>query len=264
MSPAYYRRVDDAVFDPTEEVGGAWHDDEQHFSPLSGLIVQAVAESRAARPDGPGTIARISHDILGVIPRERTTIEVRVLRPGWTIELVEAVTSVGGRAVVDTRVWLLADTDSAAVAGTETAALPPPLAWPSWPMSAVWPGGYIAGLQVHRDPESRPGRARVWLGTDRELLAGEPVDPVARYCAMIDTANGIAVRADPQAWIFPNVDLTVHLHRTPVGEWTGLDTTVSMGPTGQGVTATVLHDLDGPVGTAAQSLTVRPRPAGQR
>lgn len=260
MNTAYYRRVDDAVFDPTEEVAGVWHDDEQHFSPLSGLIVQAVAESRAARPDGPGTITRISHDILGVIPRERTTIEVRVLRPGRTIELVEAVTSVGGRAVVDTRAWLLADADSAPVAGTETAPLPPP-AWPAWSMSTVWSGGFIAGLQAHRDPESRPGRARVWLGTDRVLLADEPVDPAARYCAMIDTANGIAVRADPRAWIFPNVDLTVHLHRPPVGEWTGLDTTVSMGQTGQGVTATVLHDLDGPVGTAAQSVIVRERPA---
>lgn len=262
MSEAYYRRVDGAVFDPTEEVGCAWHDHEQHFSPLSGLIVQAVAESRARRPEGPGTIARISHDILGVIPRERTTIEVRVLRPGRTIELVEAVTSVGGRAVVTTRVWLLADTDSAAVAAAEAEPLPPPLAWPAWPMSTVWSGGYIAGLQVHRDPASRPGRARVWAGTDRELLAGEPADPVARYCAMIDTANGIAVRADPQAWIFPNVDLTVHLHRRPVGEWTGLDTSVSLGPSGLGVTSTVLHDLDGPVGTAEQSLTVRPRPAG--
>jgi hypothetical protein len=60
--------------------------------------------------------------------------------------------------------------------------------------------------------------------------------------------------------MYPNVDLTVHLHRQPEGPWTGLDTTVTFGPTGQGLTSTVLHDLNGPVGHAQQILTVRPVP----
>jgi hypothetical protein len=34
------------------------------------------------------------------------------------------------------------------------------------------------------------------------------------------------------------------------------------GPTGRGVTSTVLHDAAGAVGHAQQSLTVRPLPAG--
>ncbi|EFF89683.1 conserved hypothetical protein [Streptomyces sp. e14] len=58
----------------------------------------------------------------------------------------------------------------------------------------------------------------------------------------------------------PNVDLTVHLHRRPEGGWTGLDTTVVFGPSGQGLTSTVLHDVRGPVGRAEQILTVRPIP----
>ncbi len=76
----------------------------------------------------------------------------------------------------------------------------------------------------------------------------------------MDTANGIAVRRPPTEWMFPSVDPTVHLHRRPGGDWTGLDTTVVFGPTGQGLTSTVPHDLDGPVGTAQQILTVRPQP----
>ncbi|MFD7324147.1 AzlC family ABC transporter permease [Streptomyces sp. NPDC059875] len=57
------------------------------------------------------------------------------------------------------------------------------------------------------------------------------------------------------------VDLTLHLHRRPEGRWTGLDTTVVFGPTGHGVTSTVLHDVAGPVGHAQQILTIRPQPA---
>jgi hypothetical protein len=33
---------------------------------------------------------------------------------------------------------------------------------------------------------------------------------------------------------------------------------VSFGPAGLGVTSSRLHDLEGPVGTLAQALTVRP------
>jgi hypothetical protein len=57
---------------------------------------------------------------------------------------------------------------------------------------------------------------------------------------------------------FPNVDLSIHLHRPPRGAWVGLDTTVTFGPEGHGVTSTVLHDEDGAVGVAAQMLTIRP------
>jgi hypothetical protein len=58
--------------------------------------------------------------------------------------------------------------------------------------------------------------------------------------------------------MFPNVGLTVRLHRRPEGRWSGLDTTVTSGPVGQGVTSTVLHDVVGPLGHAQQILTVRP------
>ncbi len=85
------------------------------------------------------------------------------------------------------------------------------------------------------------------------------MSPLARYITLVDTANGIAVRQQPEQWMFPNVDLTIHLHRQPVPGAVGLDTTVVFGPTGQGLTTTILHDEQGPVGHAAQVLTVRPR-----
>jgi hypothetical protein len=37
----------------------------------------------------------------------------------------------------------------------------------------------------------------------------------------------------------------------------GFDTSVSFGATGLGLTSSVIHDQDGPVGTLAQTLTVR-------
>ena len=48
------------------------------------------------------------------------------------------------------------------------------------------------------------------------------------------------------------------VHATPAGPRLGLDTTVTFGPDGVGLTASVLHDVSGPVGRAAQTLTLRP------
>ncbi len=185
---------------------------------------------------------------------------METIRPGRTIELIEAMVLIAGRPVVRARAWLLAALDTSAVAGGPDDRLTPPEALSPWSMTPMWPGGFIASLDARLVAPSRPGRAAAWVSTRHALVAGEPVSPLASYVALVDAANGIAVRQPPTAWMFPNVDLTVHLHRQPEGHWTGLDTTVTFGPTGQGLTSTVLHDVDGPVGHAQQILTVRPMP----
>jgi hypothetical protein len=251
-----------AYFVPAGPTGGAWSVTEQHISPLGGLVVHAIEEHVAAAGHGTDdgkAIARLSLDILGVVAIEELEIAVRTVRPGRTIELVEAEVTSGGRRVVLARAWRLALSDTASVAGGEPAPLPGPDEVPAWPMTTVWPGGYIASLDVRRDPDARPGRAIAWVSSPVALLAGVAVSPLASFVALVDTANGTCVREPIDAWLFPNVDLTLHLHRQPAAGPVGLDTTVVFGADGLGLTETVLHDVRGPVGRAAQVLTVRPR-----
>ncbi|MFJ8537849.1 thioesterase family protein [Streptomyces sp. NPDC093591] len=255
---SYYEPIDDHRYKPTAHASGAWSTDEQHFSPLGGLVAHAIDRHRAARPDDGLLLSRISYDILGRLALDECAIEVETVRPGRTIELLEAVVRIAGRPVVRARAWFLSGHDTTAVAGGSDDRLTSPESLAPWPMSDVWPGGYIASLDVRPVAPPRPGRATVWASTPLDLVSGVPVSPLASYLTLVDTANGIAVRQQPSAWVFPNVDLTVHLHRQPRGTWTGLDTTVTFGPSGQGLTSTVLHDVDGPVGHAQQILTVRP------
>lgn len=255
---SYFEPIDDHRYKPTEHASGAWNPDEQHFSPLGGLVVHAIDCHRAAGPDNGLVLSRISYDILGRLALDECEIQVETVRPGRTIELLEAVVRIAGRPVVRARAWLLAGFDTTVVAGGPDDRLPPPESLTAGRMSDVWPGGYVASLDVRPVAPPRPGRAAAWLSTPLDLVAGVPVSPLASYLALVDTANGIAVRQSPTEWMFPNVDLTIHLHRQPSGAWTGLDTTVTFGPSGQGLTSTVLHDVDGPVGQAQQILTVRP------
>lgn len=257
---SYYERIDEHRFKPTPHASGAWGPDEQHFSPLGGLVVHAVDGYLAGRPDTGLVPARISYDILGRPALDECEIQVESVRPGRTIELLEAVVLIAGRPVVRARLWLLAGLDTTGVAGGAPDRLPAPDECDRWAMSELWPGGYIASLDVRTVAPPRPGRTTAWVTTDLDLVAGERSSSLARYVTLVDTANGIAVRQSPTAWMFPNVDLTLHLHRRPAGRWAGLDTTVVFGPTGQGLTSTVLHDAEGPVGQAQQILTVRPLP----
>ncbi|WP_154793088.1 thioesterase family protein [Occultella kanbiaonis] len=258
--PAYFEPVGPGRYRPTEQAGGAWRDDEIHFSPLGGLITHAIDLHRA-EPDQPRDgkqLGRLSFDILGQLGQDECEIQVETIRPGRTIELIQATASIAGRAAVLARAWFVATTDTTSVAGGAPEPLPAPEQAPGHPMTETWDGGYVRSLDVRAVSPARPGRTTAWLRTGTDLVAGTSVSPQAAFIALVDTANGIAVRQPPTAWMYPNLDLTIHLHRQPAGGWVGLDTSVTFGPSGLGLTSTTLHDVAGPVGRAEQILTVRP------
>ena len=73
------------------------------------------------------------------------------------------------------------------------------------------------------------------------------------------TPSQAAAPLDPREWLFVNTDLTIHLHRPPVGEWIGTSGSTAVGTTGLGTAAGLLFDADGQVGRCAQALIVRRR-----
>lgn len=254
---AYFERLGAARFRPTEHVSGAWDESTQHIGPALGLLVHAVESDFTARRDDPMVISRLSYELLGVVPMDAVDVAVEVIRPGRTIELVEVTYSHGGRTGIRMRAWLQQSRDTAGIAGDGFDPIPPPDQMEPWDPTTVWRGGYLASARVRRISDG-PGRSRYWVRTDVPLLAGEEVSTTARMAALFDIANGMAIRADPTAVHYPNIDLSAHLVRPPQGEWLGYDTRVTFGPGGLGLTASVIHDESGPLGTIAQSLTVRP------
>ncbi|MCL2541142.1 MAG: thioesterase family protein [Nocardioidaceae bacterium] len=254
---AYWKRTGGSTFVPTEHVGGAWNLREQHIAPALGLLAHAVELDRDERRSDGLLVSRASYDILGAVPLDEMEISVDVVRPGRTIELVRAEARHGGRSVVTARFWLIAPNDTSALAGSGLPPVPGPDRTPAWDMTTLWPGGFIASLEVRRTLLAE-GRSITWARTPHDLVADEPVSRFAAVAGLLDLTNGIATRADPKRVAFPNIDLTAHFLREPVDGWLGLDTTVSFGPTGLGITSSVTHDESGPFATTAQTLTVRP------
>ncbi|MEP6796840.1 MAG: thioesterase family protein [Lapillicoccus sp.] len=254
--PSYYRRRPGGFYEPTVNVQGVWNEAEQHMAPVSGLLVHAIEEHE---PREDLQLARITFEILGVVPAALTEITVTTIRPGRTIELVEAVLVAGGRPAVRAHAWRMSRQSTAEIAGGAPEALPAPETMADWKGTVTWPGGYIRTLDGRQAEGSSPGRGQVWLRTDVCLVEDVEASPTAAFIGLVDTANGVLVREDPKEWVFPNIDLSIHLWRRPVAGWVGFDTTVVFGGDGIGLTSTILHDIEGPVGRSEQILTIRRR-----
>lgn len=273
---AYFVRTGEHSFRSTLHSQGAWQAGEQHMAAASALVVHEL--ERALPSDK--LISRITFDILGVIHSGEFDIEVEVIRPGRTIELVEArmvhraehagvevLAADGGSAAtvrpgqsrtsVTARGWRLVSSDTSAVAGVESLPFPDRTELQPLRPSTLWPGGYIASLTGAQTPDGRPGLRRVWVDSDVPLVEDELDDVYAGFVKFCDAMNGFAVREDPQEVFFPNVDLTIHFLRAPVLGGAGMDIDVGFGESGMGITHAVFHDVQGPVAHCAQSLTVR-------
>lgn len=246
-------------YTPTAHVGGAWSDDDLHVASVVGLAVHHMDRWRREHADAGKLFGRISVDILGRLTRGDIELDTRAVRPGRTIELLETTVTIAGRLTLTVRAWLLSPEDTASVAGGAAPSFAAPDDLIDHPLADTWPGGFISSIRARYVAPPQPGRATAWITTDLDLVAGEEASEIARFVALIDVANGIAVRESPDEWLFPNVDLTMHFFREPVGPWVGYDVSVTYGSDGLGVTSTVLHDTHGAVGTAQQLLTVRRR-----
>src|SRR5919197_379310 len=64
---------------------------------------------------------------------------------------------------------------------------------------------------------------------------------------------------DIELFLFINPDLSIQVLRPPRGEWIGLAARTELSDDGTGVARSTLHDRDGPVGSAAQTLFVAAR-----
>jgi len=104
-----------------------------------------------------------------------------------------------------------------------------------------------------------PGPATVWMRSRVPLITGEAISPLGRVLVVADSGNGVSATLDWRRFLFINVDLTVHLHRLPIGEWVCLDAVTLPQGDGIGLADTALWDEKGPIGRAAQTLLVAER-----
>ena len=80
-----------------------------------------------------------------------------------------------------------------------------------------------------------PGPATVWMRMRYPLVPDEEPAPLERVLVAADSGNGASSELDISRWLFINPELTVHLHRDPVGEWVCLDAETAITSGGAGL-----------------------------
>jgi hypothetical protein len=202
------------------------------------------------------------------VPVAPLSVRATPIRPGRKVRLVGAELATEDGTVVAT----------ATVLGIRRAdvPVPDPLAGPEPPPpagSVASAGRDVMSVAVDYDAfhntgvEHRfvrgsflqAGPATDWIRLAVPVVAGEATTPLQRVLGAADFGNGISRVARFEELLFINPDLTVHLHRLPVGEWVCLDAASVLQPHGVGLAQSELWDAEGRLGRSLQSLLVEGR-----
>jgi hypothetical protein len=256
---SYYLPVDDTHVTATIFTAGPWDDALQHGGPPSALLARAVEQVPA---DRPSTVVRMSVDLLGPVPVGPLEVSSRVVRPGRSVELVEAELSAGGRVAARALAWRVRAAELQLPRAATEVREPP--AFPDHDTEADpgWTGGFIASLQTRfaAGGWSTPGPATMWARMRVPLIDGEEPTGLQRLMVLADCGNGISSALPIADWMFINPDLSVHLTRVPEGDWLCLQAETRIeAASGFGLASSRLYDRTGQVATGAQSLFVTAR-----
>lgn len=244
-------------FLPTGHCRGPWDPHACHAGPPTALLARA---SERLLPDQQ--IVRLSVDLTRPIPHAGFRIEATVARAGRTVSTTElAIVDGDGRRVVNARAMHIADT---ALGDIPTTHSPTPRLAEAAPdrfpirTSAHGRPMFAGGVEVRYPPGDTPdpGPTRMWMRTV-PIVFGERPSPFQRICPLADCGNAVSRNSEPDGLAFVNSDLTILLHRPPVGEWFGTDSVSRWEPSGVGMSDSLLFDELGTVGRALQTLVLR-------
>lgn len=255
MTNAFFTTEDHTWFKPTQHTRGPWDVNSCHAGPPTGLIARAMEQ---LIPDK--RLIRLSVDLLRPIPFQGFTIETSTIRNGRSVATSTAsllnedgkiMVSASGLHIINQTPQQAYATHSASFGSAEDAQ-PGPFPIQTLHDQPAFDGD---GVQIRypQGQDKNPGPTTVWMKTV-PLLEDEVTSPFQRICPLADCGNAFGRNANPSEVSFVNPDLTIVLHRDPVGEWLGSQSVGYWEPTGQGLADALLFDEQGVVGRAMQTV----------
>lgn len=236
---------------------GPWSVDACHAGPVTGALAGS-AESLVSGKQ----LVRLTANFTRPLPMAGFRLVPELLRDG--------------RATATVRVDLL-DRDGRQCAYAEclflgkepndlrSASLPVP------PFEESSPGQFSVTRALHGDkmfgdfveiryPEGEdgsPGPTSLWMRAPA-IVDGEADTAFQTACPIADCGNAIGRNAEFDDTSCLNADLTLALFRLPRSDWILTEAISFWEKNGVGMSHAMLFDRDGPIGTALQSLLLRP------
>lgn len=265
---ALFTPLDDGRFQPNELAVGPWDPGALHGGPPCGLVAGELARTIAAADLGVEFFpTRFTAELLRPVPTAPLEVRTVLRRPGRRICIADAtVVDAEGTEVLAATLHAIRRQPFDREPAIDTPAPPTP-APPSEgiglsnAMLDAPARFHNAGVE-HASVEGRfesLGPAKDWMRLTVPLVEGRETTPLERVVAVADFGNGISKLFAMDEVLFINPDLSVFLHRLPVGEWVCLDAVTRLGDDGVGLAESLLFDEQGLIGRAVQMLLVEGR-----
>lgn len=255
---SFFTTEDERWFTPTEHSRGPWDVRACHAGPPTGLLARAVEQLVPEK-----RLIRLTVDLLRPIPFAGFQVTASIVRSGRsTATSVASLIDRDGKTVATgSGLHMLEQapidypTHSIKITNPADASVGP------FPIKTLHdePAFNGAGVQIRypNGQNSEPGPTTVWMKTV-PLLEFEIPSAFQRICPLADCGNAFGRNAEPSEFSFVNPDLTIALHRDPVGDWLGSQSVGYWEPTGQGLADALLFDEHGAVGRAIQTMLLKP------
>jgi hypothetical protein len=216
---------------------------------------------------------RIVFDLMYPVPIEPLRPEVRVVRAGRRVQLLDCILHDATDRALARASALMIRVDPGLDLGDEAAG-PSEAALEFRPREPEHGGevaarrkgftyepGFLRALDFQRAVAGpRTGTpARAWTRLRTPVVDGDAVSPVMRLAVAADFTSALAVGLDFSRFVAINPDATLHIERLPASDWIGIETVSSIAPDGIGTSRGTLHDLTGPAARSHTSLYVAAR-----
>lgn len=247
--------------EPTfREESGLWHPSPEAAGPFGGLHGGGVSGiliagmERKARQEGYGV--PLNGAVMFLRPAPMAPLESRlgVIRAGGRVVVLENTLWVDDRLIARATATFVAPTE-VSLDGVPSAAPEPsdPTTLPSLPSFVhLDHPSFFETLDLRDD-----GAGTKWGRVVRPIV--DFPAPFANVFAIADNGQPFSIMPQPRPKLrFPNIDLTVSLSRSLVGDWIGVTAQSDWRPEGYGLTASALRDTVGPLGRACQTIVLAP------
>lgn len=267
MSDSLFTVLDDGRYQPTGFSRGPWSPHALHGGPTSALVAHAAETVLAESGADARLPVRLTVDIERPVPLAPLTVRAEIVRPGRKVQVAEVlVFDEDGRRLVRASVLAIRRRE---------VTLPDDLIRPVDHQPAprtegrsgidwVFDDGHEA---FHKDGTEhclvagafgKLGPATDWIRLAVPVLPDVEPTPFQRVVAASDFLNGVSGIIDPAKATYINPDLTVTVHRLPVGEWVAIDAVTRFEDQGVGTAEADLYDEQGRLGRAVQTLLLDP------
>ena len=244
---AFFAREGEAYL-PQPAARGPWAAESLHGRVVIGLCGYELERTHGGPEWMP---ARLTVDMYRLPDFSPITAVTRVIRGGRRIKVADCELISAGKSVARGTCQFLIRGENAPgkTFSPPKWAAPPPDTLPPPPAGQF--GERLWKMRNIRDwfgtNEAHRG---AWMAELRPLVAGAALTPFTRVAVAADFASPLANRHETGLG-YINTDMTIYLHRLPVGEWIGFEKINHHATDGVAIGECFLHDIEGPIGSAS-------------